>query len=188
MVAVLFVSAALPLSANGRKDVVSADTVKAGVFRPGDFRTLSAFVVGSPAPGSKEAMTKYAENMYVPQAAAAYFPTKFIFSEKERRLVFLTDFSYRIVKKHDLGQGVTVYTVEAAASAQDREDGKRYIVSFPRTALGPETGESVQPAPYALERGARMSGLKSGTARLESFGFDPKTGLFRAQVIAVPEP
>lgn len=185
------VSACLvPSSNEGGRSASVGGAVKAAVFRREEPRLLPVYVVGRggalPKGGSAEAL--YIEGLYIPQAAAAYYPTRFSFSEKGRRLMFLADLSYRVLDKADLGSGVTVYTVETSAAASEGSGARRYTVSFARSALGSESGESTQPAPYALERGARLSGLASGTARLESLRFDEKSGLFRAVVVVSPTP
>lgn len=178
----------LPGPKDGGRGSAAEGPAKAAVFRREEPRLLSVYVVGRggtlPKGGSAEAL--YIEGMYIPQAAAAYYPTRFTFSDKGRRLVFLADLSYRVLDKAELGSGVTVYTVETAAAASEGSGARRYTVSFARSALGSESGESTQPAPYALERGARLSGLASGTARLESLRFDEGSGLFKAVVVVSP--
>ncbi len=180
---------ASPAWAGGKKDV-GGERVRAAVFKADEPRILAAYVVddvGLTKGAANQAAAKtYAEGMYLPQAAAAYFPTGFSSSGKERRLDFNGDLSYRVLSKSDLGGGVLVYTVEAAGKAAERGDGRRYSVSFPRSALGGEGQAAVQPAPYALERAARMSGLASGTVRLESLRYDAASGLFKATAVAGP--
>ncbi len=181
---------ASPAWAGGKKDVGGGERVRAAVFKADEPRILAAYIVddvGMSKGASNEAAAKtYAEGMYVPQAAAAYFPTGFSTSGKERRLDFKGDLNYRVLSKSDLGGGVLVYTVEAAGKAAERSDGRRYTVAFPRSALGGGGSAAIQPAPYALERAARMSGLPSGTVRLETLRYDAESGLFKATAVAGP--
>jgi len=125
----------------------------------------------------------YTEGMYVPQGAAAYFPTRFELSGKEHQLMFTTDLAYRIMARKELGSGVLVYSVEASIPARKDAAGRRYTVSFPLGALGPEGGKSIQPASYALQQGIKKAGLAKGLVRLESLAFDEMTAKFKAVVV-----
>lgn len=165
----------------------AANPVKAAVFLPDESRTLAVYVVGKMGNEKASGQSLYAEGMYVPQGTAAYFPTRFSFVGKERKLQFLGDISYRIMAKAELRSDVLVYTVQASGSAKESGIGYRYTVSFPRSALGPENAEAVQPATYALERGARMSNRQSGTVRLESLRFDEGSSMFKAVTVVVPD-
>ncbi len=166
--------------ARGKADDRSGQAVKAAVFLEDQVLILKVYVIE----GAGTAKL-YTEGMYVPQGAAAFFPTRFALSGKERRLLFTTDLSYRILSRAELAAGVAVYTVEASTAAREAARGIRYTVSFPRSALGPESGESVQPATYALQRGIRMAALDAGTVRLESLAFDEHAGMFKAVVVVV---
>jgi hypothetical protein len=181
---------ASPAWAGGKKDAGGGERVRAAVFKADEARILAAYIVddvGLTAGGANKASAKtYAEGMYVPQAAAAYFPTGFAITGKERRLDFNDELAYRVLSKSDLGGGVLVYTVEASGRAAESGDGRRYSVSFPRSALGGEGKAAIQPAPYALERAARMSGLSSGLVRLESLRYDADACLFKATAVAGP--
>lgn len=165
----------------------AASPVKAAVFLPDESRTLAVYVVGKINNEKNSGQTLYTEGMYVPQGAAAYFPTRFSFVGKERKLQFLGDISYRIVAKTELRADVLVYTVQASGNAKDAGPGYRYTVSFPRSALGPDNAEAIQPATYALERGARMSNRQSGTVRLETLSYDEGSAMFKAVTVVVPD-
>jgi hypothetical protein len=181
---------AAPAWAGGKTDG-GGERVRAAVFRADEPRILAAYIVDDVRlkadESNKVAAKTYAEGMYVPQAAAAYFPTGFSVSGKERRLDFNDDLTYRVLSKTDLGGGVLVYTVEASGRAAEAGDGRRYSVSFSRSALGGEGKTAIQPAPYALERAARMSGLSSGKVRLESLKYEAASGLFKATAVAGPK-
>jgi len=180
---VAFMGCASGSWALGRGDKGSGESVKAAVFPQNQPLLLKVYIIeGVSAEGSAGAKL-YTEGMYVPQGAAAFFPTRFELSGKERRLLFTTDLAYRIMARTELGGGVWVYTVEASLPAREEASGRRYTVSFPRSALGPEGGESIQPASYALQRGIRMAGLDQGLVRLESLGFDENAGMFKAVVV-----
>ncbi len=152
--------------------------MKASASSVGGPRIFAAYVVAEPG--------RLEEGSYLPQAAAAYFPTAFSVSAKERRLSFDTNLSYRVVSKSDLSSGVLVYTIEAPApggAAEDRLEGCRtFSFSFPRSALGGSEGIVLQPAPYALERAIRMSELAKGVVRLESLRYDESSRVFKASV------
>jgi hypothetical protein len=125
--------------------------------------------------------------MYLPQAAAAYFPTPFSVSAKERKLSFDRDMPYRVLSKTALSAGVQVYTIEApsipAGSEQvDAGDSRSYVFSFPRSALGREGNIAMQPGPFALERAIRIASVPKGVARLESMRYDETTTVFKASV------
>ncbi|GAB1483539.1 hypothetical protein MASR2M78_23550 [Treponema sp.] len=150
-------------------------------------RILAAYILDDTASSANPTSAKlYLEGFYVPQATAAYFPTDFSITEKERRLAFDTNLAYRVMAKASLGNGVLVYTVETTGFDNKMAAGKRYTIAFALKSLGTEAGSAVQPAPYALERAARMSGLKSGKVRLESVQYDEASKLFKALVVVSP--
>jgi len=168
-----------PVYAGGGKD--PPHPVKAVAPHIGEPRILAAYIIDDT--GNKN----YIEGMYLPQAAAAYFPTPFAVTSKERRLSFDRNMPYRILSKSDLKSGVRVYKIEMASVAQDLkgiryEEGRSYTFSFPRASLGREGGAALQPAPYALERAIRISNVLEGIARLESLSYDNTSGVFKASV------
>ncbi len=169
--------------APGRGGQDSGEAVKAAAFPQNQPLLLKVYIIEGASAEVSAGAKLYAEGMYVPQGAAAFFPTRFELSGKERRLLFTTDLAYRIMARTELGGGVWVYTVEASLPAREEASGRRYTVSFPRGALGPEGGESVQPASYALQRGIRLANLDQGLVRLESLGFDENAGMFKAVVV-----
>ncbi|HCM25142.1 MAG: hypothetical protein A2Z99_06210 [Treponema sp. GWB1_62_6] len=178
------VSSCAALGSREERKNGSAQTLKAGVQRSAEPRLLAAYVVddiGSGTSIDKNSERNYIEGSYVPQAVAAYFPTRFSASGNDRRLSFDQDLSFRVMSNDDLGEGVRVYTVETWTAVTAGGGGKRYSISFPRSALGAVGGSAVQPAPYALERAARMTGATSGMVRLETLKYT--AGQFRATVI-----
>lgn len=185
------VLAALPCFAAGSRDAPASGGAasRASGSLPAEPRVFAAFVVEDPeGEGSKASAKLYAEGMHVPQALAAYAPTAFAVAAKERRLSFSAELPYRVLSRADLGDGVFSYSLETSAVPRGpRPAGaKLYKISFPRKALG-GSASAVQPAPYALERAARMTGLSSGWARLESLTYDSESGMFRASVAAGPQ-
>jgi len=169
----------------GKRD--STASKRASAVQSDASRILAAFILDDSASAPNPASAKlYIEGFYVPQATAAYFPTAFTITEKERRLAFDTNMPYKVMAKASLGNGVVVYTVEASGFDGKLAAGKRYTLTFSRSSLGTEASSSIQPAPYALERGARMSGLKAGTVRLESLQYDEATKQFKALVVVSP--
>jgi hypothetical protein len=172
-------------SANSTGSVTNP--VKAAVFLPDESRTLAVYVVGKITSEKTSGQSLYTEGMYIPQGAAAYFPTRFSFAGKERKLQFLGDISYRIMAKTELRTDVLLYTVQASGNAREAGPGYRYTLSFPRSALGSDNAEAIQPATYALERGARMSNHQSGTVRLEALRFDEGAAMFKAVTVVVPD-
>lgn len=187
IVLVLFLAAAVlavfpTFAGGGRETKRDARTaVKAAVPSTGEPRILAAYIIDDA--GNKS----YVEGMYLPQAAAAYFPTPFSVSSKERRLSFDRDMPYRILSKADMKAGVKVYTIETSSFAVDfkgrrYEEGRSYTFSFPRSSLGREGAAALQPAPYALERAIRISNVQEGLARLESLRYDETSGVFKVSV------
>ena len=166
--------------AGGHPDAQSRTVAfsRAAATIEGSRRTLTAYIVEDVADWS------FAEGAYLPVATAAYFPTPFSISAKERKLSFDRDLSYRIVSKTALSAGVRLYTIEAAVpSGKERpEGGRSYVFSFPRSALGKSGGAALQPAQFALERAIRIASASKGVAHLESLSFDESTALFKASV------
>ncbi|WP_304224355.1 hypothetical protein [Gracilinema caldarium] len=133
---------------------------------------------------TKDTKKNFVEEMYVPQGIAAYYPNQFTMNSKERRIQFENRYSYRILEKHQIKEDVWVYSIETSSGLTSQDRTKTFTVYFNRTALIASSGEAIQPATYALERGARMSGLSSGTVRLETLVFNEKDEQFKA-VVAV---
>lgn len=163
---------------------------KASVTKEAEARILAAYIVDDDSTGIRSPSEKlYAEGMYLPQAAGAYFGTPFSFTAKERRLGFDGDLPFRVLSESALGSGVRVYTIEARAPGERAgyADGRSYSFSFPRAALGKEGSVALQPAPYALERAIRLSSIEKGLARLESLRYDEATSIFKASVFIAPQ-
>lgn len=144
-------------------------------------RVLSAYVAADTA------NKQYLEGMYLPQAVAAYFPTPFSGSAKERKFEFDRGLSSRILSSASLKGDIRLYSIEVFPSASGlpsgaREDGRSYTFSFPRSALGKPGSAAVQPALYALDRAVRLSGAAKGVARLETLAYDEASGAFKASV------
>lgn len=174
--------------AGGRSDsyYVAGAVSRAAATLDGERRILAAYVVEDAGSGNQS------EGLYLPQAAAAYFPTAFSVSSKERKLSFDRQLSYRVVSKAALAAGVRVYTIEApavsASPGKERaEGGRSYVFSFPRSVLGKSGSGAMQPAPYALERAIRIASASRGIARLESLRYDESTELFKASVHVVAQ-
>lgn len=135
---------------------------------------------------SKDAQKSYIEGLYVPQGIAAYYPNQFSMSGKERRIQFENQYSYRILEKHQVKADVWIYSVETSSTLNFPEHTKTFTIYFNRSALMAASGEAIQPATYALQRGARMSDFASGTVRLESLSFNEKDEQFKAIVVVSP--
>lgn len=169
----------------------AAPAKKASAPKEAEARILAAYIVDSAAEGNRSPSEKmYAEGMYLPQAAAAYFGTPFSFTAKERRLGFDGELPFRVLSESALGAGVRVYTIEARGPGERGGfgTGRSYSFSFPRSALGKDGSVALQPAPYALERAIRLSSVEKGMARLESLRYDEATSIFKASVHIAPQP
>ena len=132
---------------------------------------------------AKDTKKSFAEDMYIPQGIAAYYPNQFTMNGKERRIQFENRYSYRILEKHQVKEDVWVYSIETSSGIAAPDQTKTFTVYFNRLALIASSGEAIQPAIYALERGARMSGLTSGTVWLETLVFNEKDEQFKAVVV-----
>ncbi|MFQ3547662.1 MAG: hypothetical protein SNJ56_04930 [Termitinemataceae bacterium] len=122
------------------------------------------------------------EGAFIPQGIGAYYLNHFSFTAKGSRLEFEKRISYRVIERKNIFDDLWLYSVEAQAVGLEPKSVKTFTVYFNRSALGSASGESIQPAPYALERSARMSGLSEGYVGLVSLDYDEKTGQFKAVV------
>lgn len=174
--------------AGGSRDAGNRDgsVSRAAASSLGEPRILAAYVIDDTKRPEQGGAKAYVEGMYLPQAAAAYFPTPFSVSSKERRLSFDSELPFRVISRSDLGSGVRLFTIETTAAAPDSAAGRSYSFSFPRSALGRDGGTSLQPAPYALERAIRISELNKGIARIESLRYDESAGIFKTAVYVGP--
>lgn len=145
-----------------------------------DARILPVYVL------SKDVNRNYIEGMYIPQGIAAYYPNQFTMNGKERRIQFESRYSYRILERHLIKEDVWLYSVETSSTLTAPANSKTFTLYFNRSALIANSGEAIQPATYALERGARMSGFTSGTVRLEGLIYNEKDEQFKAVVLISP--
>lgn len=185
----IVLASVFPLYAGGaRESSPRAAVARASSSQVGKARILAAYVVDDSRKSDQAGANAFAEGMYLPQAAAAYFPTPFSVSSRERKLSFDAELPYRILSKSELGSGVLVYTIETTAQAQSSSEGRTYSFTFPRSSLGQSGAAGMQPAPYALERAIRISELTKGVARLESLRYDEASGVFKTNVRVSPLP
>jgi len=167
--------------ASGGSEVLSGKKAKEASTSPWkDGRIIPVYVL------SKDRDKSYVENMYIPQGIAAYYPNQFSITNKERRIQFENRYSYRILEKHLINDDVWLYSVETASSLTEPVNTKTFTLYFNRSALVASSGEAIQPATYALERGGRMSGFSSGTVRLEALQYNEKDEQFKAVVAVSP--
>ncbi|AEJ18500.1 hypothetical protein [Gracilinema caldarium] len=165
----------------GRADIVSGGKVKqARMSSWQDGRIIPVYVL------SREINKTYIEGMYIPQGIAAYYPNQFTMNAKERRIQFENRYSYRILEKHLIQEDVWLYSVETSSTLTAPEHTKIYTIFFNRSSLVSNSGEAIQPATYALERGARMSGCTSGTVYIDSLLYNEKDKRFKAVVVVSP--
>lgn len=178
----------LPVFAGGSRDGAKDGSVsRAAAGSLGEPRILAAYVIDDTKRADQGGSKAFVEGMYLPQAAAAYFPTPFSVSAKERRLSFDSELPYRILSRSDLGSGVRLFTIETSAAAPALSSaGRSYSFTFPRSALGRDGETAMQPAPYALERAIRISELSKGVARIESLRYDEAAGQFKTNVYIGP--
>ena len=160
--------------------------VKASANQRGEPRIIAAYVIDD------SSNRNFAEGMYLPQAAAAYYPTPFSVTSKERRFSFDQNLPYRILSKSELKSGVHLYTLETNPFTVDfngmqYDDGRTYTFSFPRSSLGRDGGTAQQPASYALERAIRISAIQKGLVRLEALRYDETTEVFKVSVNVTPQ-
>ncbi|MDR1100635.1 MAG: hypothetical protein LBL28_09155, partial [Treponema sp.] len=125
------------------------------------------------------------ESSHIPQAAAAFFPARFVHSPGKWVWSFQADISYQIINERDLQANLREYEVRASGSGLETGAGRRYRISFPLADLN--AGSIIrQPALYALEQGTLRAAAETGYARLESISYNPARKMFRAAVIIIP--
>jgi len=165
----------------GSSEVHSGTKAKVASTSPWkDGRIIPVYVL------SKETDKNYIENMYIPQGIAAFYPNKFTINTKERRIQFENRYSYRILEKRLIKEAVWLYSIETSSTLTEPLNTKTFTLYFNRSALVTSSGEAIQPATYALERGARMSGFTSGTVRLEALHYNDMDEQFKAVVAVGP--
>lgn len=185
--AFLFATAFPSLYAGGARERESSGSGGAPDPRLKNQRVLSVYVVDDTPQGDRGAGKAWVEGMYLPQGAASYFPTQFTVSEGRSRLSFDASLPYRVLSKEDLGARVRRYSIEmSVAAAPLPGSGKFYSFTFPRSALGGEGRVALQPAPYALERGIKLSNRSGGVVQLGAFRYDADAELFKAVVYVGP--
>lgn len=135
---------------------------------------------------SKKADKNFIEGVYLPQGIAAYYQNQFTMNNKERRIQFEDRYSYRIIKKHLIKEGLWMYSVETSSPLITAINEKTFTLYFNYSALVTNSGEAMQPATYALERGARMSGLTNGMVRIKSLEYNEIDEQFKAVVVVNP--
>ncbi|QQO09425.1 hypothetical protein [Breznakiella homolactica] len=161
----------------------SGKTIEKAVFTADQTRNLQIYILpGRPEFSGTTAGTlrQYNENVYVPQGIAAYFPARFSRDGSAFEWSFSNTFSYRIVSHTEQSGGILLYGVEARGTGEDPGYIRQYTVTFDRGSL---EAPLQQPAMHALELGVEKSGIRSGTARLESLKYDSQSGRFTAEVI-----
>jgi hypothetical protein len=181
MISILLILCSVYGFGAGGTDTASRKTAKQASMRSWkDGRIIPVYVL------SGEINQSYIEGMYIPRGIAAYYPNQFSINAKERRIQFENRYSYRILEKHLIQEDVWLYSVETSSTLSAPENTKTYTIYFNRSALVSGSGEAIQPATYALERGARMSGLASGTVYIDSLLYNEKDKRFKAVVVVSP--
>ncbi len=148
--------------------------------------TISAFVITDTENRS------YTDGMYVPMAAAAFLPTSFSVSAKDRRLAFDHSLPYRVLSRSTLKGDVVLYALELPAFVVDfkgkrYDESRTYTFAFPRGALGKPGGVQTQPSQYAIERAIRIASVSDGLARIESLRYDEASEIFKASVVVAAQ-
>ena len=115
----------------------------------------------------------------IPRGAALYFPGRFSREGAKTVWLFSSGLSLKIAAEEDLGDGLSLYTVEASGEGKDPEtQGRRFRIDFSPSKL-----KGLQPGFYALEQGIILSKSVAGFARLESLRFARGGKKFEAQVL-----
>jgi hypothetical protein len=156
-----------------------------GIIENCDISLYLLYVPSGQDEASRYTHKKRFESSHIPQAAAAFFPARFVYSPGNWVWSSQANISWQITEERDLKSNLREYNIRVSGSSLAPGPGRRYQVTFSLADLD-AASPIRQPAIYALEQGTIRAALDSGCAWLESITYNPTRRTFKAEVIIAP--
>ncbi len=159
------------------------------VYTADELRNLEIYIITGQAEENRSRAVQelYDENMYIPQAVAAYYGIPFVIKNNQYAFDFSSQIMWRITSRKNIGDSpgvlLRVYQVEATGPGGSQKPGMYYTCSIKMD----DADRIKQPFWIAMETCVKQSGAARGFARLDSMQFDSTSGKFTARVAVIAD-